>query len=59
MELVVAMNARMKLKQLAGAIHPYPTYSTAVQQMAVDITVELLFSGASGKLIRKLSKIAS
>ena len=56
-ELIVAMNRGMKIKELAGTIHPYPTYSTAVQQMAADITVEQLLSGSSGKLVRGLSKI--
>jgi pyruvate/2-oxoglutarate dehydrogenase complex dihydrolipoamide dehydrogenase (E3) component len=58
MELVIAMNEGIKLKELAGAIHPYPTYSTGIQQMAADIAVEQLLSGTSGKLVRALSKIA-
>ena len=56
-ELVVAMKQRMKISDLAGAIHPYPTYSTGIQQMAAEITVEHLLSGTSGKLVRTLSKI--
>jgi len=55
-ELVVAMNNKVKIAELAGTIHPYPTYSTAVQQMTVAITVEHLLSGTSGKLIRGLSR---
>jgi hypothetical protein len=51
------MNAKMKIKELAGAIHPYPTYSTAVQQLAADMTVKHLLSGASGKFIRGLSRM--
>jgi hypothetical protein len=35
---------------------PYPTYSTAVQQMAADIAVEHLLSGTSGKLLRGVSR---
>jgi hypothetical protein len=58
MELVLAINQGMKLKDIAGAIHPYPTYSTALQQMAADIAIEQLLGGASGKLVRTLSKIA-
>ncbi len=57
MELIIAMKEKMKIKELAGAIHPYPTYSTAVQQMAADITVEHLLSGASGTFIRGLSRV--
>jgi len=56
-ELVVAMKQRMKISDLAGAIHPYPTYSTGIQQMAAEITVEHLLSGTSGKLVRALSKV--
>jgi hypothetical protein len=56
-ELVVAMKQRMKISDLAGAIHPYPTYSTGIQQMAAEITVEHLLSGTSGKLVRGLSRV--
>ena len=56
-ELIIAMKEKMKIKELAGAIHPYPTYSTAVQQLAADMTVEKLISGTSGRIIRRLSKI--
>jgi pyruvate/2-oxoglutarate dehydrogenase complex dihydrolipoamide dehydrogenase (E3) component len=56
-ELIVAMKEGMKTGDLSSAIHPYPTYSTAIQQMAADITVEHLLSGTSGRLVRGLSKI--
>src|SRR5215471_6547445 len=55
LELIVAMKQRMKVGDLAGAIHPYPTYSTAVQQLAADISVERLLSGTSGRVVRGLS----
>jgi hypothetical protein len=51
------MKQRMKISDLAGAIHPYPTYSTGIQQMAAEITVEHLLSGTSGKLVRGLSRV--
>jgi len=57
LELIVAMKQRMKVGDLAGAIHPYPTYSTAVQQLAADISVERLLSGTSGRVVRGLSKV--
>jgi pyruvate/2-oxoglutarate dehydrogenase complex dihydrolipoamide dehydrogenase (E3) component len=57
-ELVLAMKEKMKISELAGAIHPYPTYSTAVQQMAADIAVDDLLSGISGKVVRALSRLA-
>lgn len=56
-EIIVAIKQGMKISDLAGAIHPYPTYSTAVQQMAADIAVERLLSGTSGKLVRGLSRV--
>jgi len=57
-ELIIAMKEKLKLSQLAGTIHPYPTYSTAVQQMAADIAVDDLLSGISGKVVRALSRMA-
>jgi pyruvate/2-oxoglutarate dehydrogenase complex dihydrolipoamide dehydrogenase (E3) component len=57
-ELIVAMKEKMKINELAGVIHPYPTYSTAVQVMAADIAVDDLLSGASGKVVRMLSRMA-
>jgi pyruvate/2-oxoglutarate dehydrogenase complex dihydrolipoamide dehydrogenase (E3) component len=56
-ELIVAMNQGLKISDLAGVIHPYPTYSTAVQQMAAEISVEHLLSGTLGKLVRGLSRV--
>jgi pyruvate/2-oxoglutarate dehydrogenase complex dihydrolipoamide dehydrogenase (E3) component len=57
-ELIVAMKEKMKINELASAIHPYPTYSIAVQQMAADIAVDDLLSGASGRVVRALSRMA-
>jgi pyruvate/2-oxoglutarate dehydrogenase complex dihydrolipoamide dehydrogenase (E3) component len=54
-ELTLAIQHRLKLSDLAAAIHPYPTYATAVQQLAAEQTVENLLSGFSGRLIRGLS----
>jgi pyruvate/2-oxoglutarate dehydrogenase complex dihydrolipoamide dehydrogenase (E3) component len=56
-ELIVAIKKKMKAGDLAGAIHPYPTYSTAVQQMTADIAVDDLLSGTSGKVVRALSRM--
>jgi pyruvate/2-oxoglutarate dehydrogenase complex dihydrolipoamide dehydrogenase (E3) component len=56
-ELIVAMKQGMKAGDLSGTIHPYPTYSTAIQLMAADITLAHLLSGTSGKLVRGLSRL--
>jgi pyruvate/2-oxoglutarate dehydrogenase complex dihydrolipoamide dehydrogenase (E3) component len=55
-EFVVAINHRLKLSDLAGAIHPYPTCATAVQQIAAEATLDKLLSGKSGRIVRSLSK---
>jgi pyruvate/2-oxoglutarate dehydrogenase complex dihydrolipoamide dehydrogenase (E3) component len=56
-ELIIAMKKKMKVGDLAGAIHPYPTYSMAVQQMTADMAVDDLLSGTSGKVVRALSRM--
>ena len=55
-ELIVAIKQGIKISDLAGAIHAYPTYSTAIQQMAAAAAVDSLLSGASGTVIRTLSR---
>lgn len=55
-EFILAIQHGLKLSDLAGAIHPYPTYATAVQQLAAEATIEKLLSGITGRAIRRLSK---
>jgi pyruvate/2-oxoglutarate dehydrogenase complex dihydrolipoamide dehydrogenase (E3) component len=54
-EAVLAIARGLKLKDLASAIHAYPTYSTGLQLLATDVSVENLMSGTSGKIVRGLS----
>ena len=56
-EFILAIQHGLKAADLAGAIHAYPTYSTAAQQMSADLAVEGMLSGTSGTLIRGLSKL--
>ena len=56
-EFIVALRQNMNVSDLAGAIHAYPTYSTAVQQLAAELATERTLGGVSGKIIRGLSKI--
>jgi pyruvate/2-oxoglutarate dehydrogenase complex dihydrolipoamide dehydrogenase (E3) component len=56
-EFILAIEQNMKVSDLAGAIHAYPTYSTAVQQLAAEQAIEGTLAGASGRIIRGLSKI--
>lgn len=56
-EIIVAIKQKMKVMDLSGVIHAYPTYSTAVQQLAAEIAVEGMLAGASGRIIRGISRI--
>jgi pyruvate/2-oxoglutarate dehydrogenase complex dihydrolipoamide dehydrogenase (E3) component len=56
-EFIVAMKHGLKVSDLAGAIHAYPTYSTPVQQLAAEMATEHTLAGISGKVIRGISKI--
>jgi pyruvate/2-oxoglutarate dehydrogenase complex dihydrolipoamide dehydrogenase (E3) component len=56
-EAVVAIKHGLKLKNLAGAIHAYPTYSTGLQLLATDVSVQTLMSGTSGKIVHWLSAL--
>jgi pyruvate/2-oxoglutarate dehydrogenase complex dihydrolipoamide dehydrogenase (E3) component len=53
-ELVFAIKNGWRLKDIAGAIHAYPTYSTAIQQLAAEATITQLLSGTQGRIIRGL-----
>jgi pyruvate/2-oxoglutarate dehydrogenase complex dihydrolipoamide dehydrogenase (E3) component len=57
-ELVLAMRHKLEVSQLAGTIHPYPTYATGIQLLASDVAVDHVLSGLSGRLIRAASRIA-
>lgn len=56
-EIGVAIRNQLKLSDLAATVHPYPTYSTGVQQLAARMAVERKFSGSSGKRIRRLAAL--
>lgn len=56
-EFILAIEQRMKISDLAGPIHAYPSYSSAVQQLAARMTTAKALSGFSGEAIRWLSKV--
>lgn len=56
-EFILAIEREMKVSDLARPIHAYPTYSSAVQQLAAKMAVGRTLSGFSGDAIRWLSKI--
>lgn len=55
-EWALAIERRMKLGDLASAIHCYPTYSMSAMQIAAEDSIARLFSGSSGKVVRALSR---
>jgi pyruvate/2-oxoglutarate dehydrogenase complex dihydrolipoamide dehydrogenase (E3) component len=54
-ELALALAKGLKTGDLAGTIHPYPTYSTPLQQMASDVAFDSFLCSVPGKVIRRLS----
>jgi pyruvate/2-oxoglutarate dehydrogenase complex dihydrolipoamide dehydrogenase (E3) component len=56
-ELILAIKNEWKASDLASTIHPYPTYSTVVQQLAAELATESALSGTTGRLATALSKL--
>lgn len=56
-EVALAMKQGIGLDKLAGTIHAYPTYSTALQLMATDVALDTFFNGTLGKIALKLSDL--
>lgn len=44
------------LSDIVSTIHPYPTYSTGVQLLATEMSVEHALAGLSGKVLRAASQ---
>ncbi|MBI2941093.1 MAG: FAD-dependent oxidoreductase [Chloroflexi bacterium] len=55
-ELSVALTSGVRLGDLAGAIHVYPTYGFGLQQAAAEAVYDRLTSGAMGRVIRFFSR---
>ena len=58
MELVVAMKHDLRIGQIAGTIHPYPTYASGVQLLASQMTLDHAFEGLAGHVIRTVSTLS-
>ena len=56
-EFVYALERGWNVKDLASAIHAYPTWSVPVQQLASEMAVGNLLSGASGSFLLQISKM--
>jgi pyruvate/2-oxoglutarate dehydrogenase complex dihydrolipoamide dehydrogenase (E3) component len=56
-EWIVAMDRGLKVGELSNTMHVYPTYSMANMQAAVDIRMEQLMSGISGRVVHSLARL--
>jgi len=56
-EIVYALQKKMKVSDMASPIHPYPTYTSSVQMLATEMAMEQAMTGTSGTLIRTASKV--
>lgn len=56
-EWVLAISNGLKMSDLAGTIHVYPTYSIANQQLASDYSVDTFLGGTAGKVLKKLGNL--
>jgi pyruvate/2-oxoglutarate dehydrogenase complex dihydrolipoamide dehydrogenase (E3) component len=54
-ELALAMRHKLTLADVAGTIHPYPTWATGLQQLAADVSIERFLSSGAGRLALRLS----
>lgn len=57
-EIVLAMKHGLTAADIAGTIHPYPTYSTGVQLLTTEMAIAKRLSGTSGKIIRRFAAVA-
>ncbi|MGH8141462.1 MAG: dihydrolipoyl dehydrogenase family protein [Steroidobacteraceae bacterium] len=57
-EISLAMASGLTLRQVAAAIHPYPTYNSAIQLLATQMAIQDRLSGLQGKLVRALSRLS-
>ena len=55
-EVTLAIASRLRLRDLAATIHPYPTYNSAIQLLASQLATQEALSGFRGTLARRLSR---
>jgi pyruvate/2-oxoglutarate dehydrogenase complex dihydrolipoamide dehydrogenase (E3) component len=58
MEFVLAIEYKLKLQDLAEAIHVYPSYTMDAMRLAADFTIGKFTDGLSGAVARQLAKLA-
>ncbi len=56
-EIVIAIDRGITLQQLAGVVHPYPTYAIGLQFLATDMAMQQTFNNTKGRILRTLSRL--
>ena len=56
-EVVIAIDRGITLQQLAGVVHPYPTYAIGLQFLATDMAMQQTFNSTKGHILRTLSRL--
>ena len=56
-EITLAMRQHASVNSLAGTIHAYPTWSSAVQLAALDVMTAKLAASRTGRFVRWLSRM--
>lgn len=55
-EFALAIRHGLPLSALTDALHPYPTYTTGVMQLAADATADALLSNPAGRLALRAAR---
>ncbi len=58
-ELGLALHKGLKMSDVAGVIHAYPTYSTGVQQLAADFAIRQFVGSRPGRLLRSMAGLGN
>jgi pyruvate/2-oxoglutarate dehydrogenase complex dihydrolipoamide dehydrogenase (E3) component len=58
-EMSLAVARQLTIGQIATAIHAYPTYATAIQQMASELATANWVSSSQGRIVTRLVGLAS
>jgi pyruvate/2-oxoglutarate dehydrogenase complex dihydrolipoamide dehydrogenase (E3) component len=56
-EMSVAIARQLKIGDIATALHAYPTYATALQQMASEMATRGWISSTQGRVVRRLMRL--
>ncbi len=56
-EVTLAIQNKLKLRDLAYTIHPYPTYTNSLQMLAADWATEQFLSSTAGRFLRWLKRL--